>query len=110
LNRVDPRRHIASRVAERDGSVGPAEQSPMSVYLEYGRGDVGATVFALYTIPWLLIIRWFNRWMRLPAAGVWGGLAATGWLAIVSYSFNGASSGLGLGPGRAPPDRMTPSG
>ena len=61
-----------------------------SSYMEGATSAV--TVFVLYTVPWLLIIRWFNRYTRLPAgvlaaAGVWGGLAATGWLAI---NVNGA--------------------
>lgn len=52
----------------------------------------GALLFGLYLVPWLLLLRHHNRFTSQPAgllaAGfVWGGVAATFWIAITA---NGA--------------------
>ncbi|GLY26319.1 PrsW family intramembrane metalloprotease [Micromonospora sp. NBRC 101691] len=59
----------------------------------YGVGlGTGVLAFALYTIPWLFLLAYHNRYTSLPSkllltAFVWGASAATFWLAI---SANGA--------------------
>ena len=51
----------------------------------------GVLLFGLYLIPWLLLLRSQNRWTRQPAGllatgFVWGGLAATFWIALPANS------------------------
>jgi RsiW-degrading membrane proteinase PrsW (M82 family) len=54
----------------------------------YGVGlGTGAIAFALYAIPWLILLGYHNRYTRLPgnlllAAFAWGGAAATFWIAL----------------------------
>ncbi|BBH69525.1 hypothetical protein ACTI_62100 [Actinoplanes sp. OR16] len=54
----------------------------------YGTGlGVGVLAFALYTVPWLILLAYHNRYTRLPGdllltAFVWGGAAATFWIAL----------------------------
>ncbi|MBB2947132.1 RsiW-degrading membrane proteinase PrsW (M82 family) [Actinoplanes lutulentus] len=59
----------------------------------YGTGiGFGVAGFAIYTIPWLILLSYHNRYTRLPgklllAAAAWGAFAATFWVAITA---NGA--------------------
>ncbi len=51
----------------------------------------GVLLFAIYLIPWLLLLRRHNRYTRQPAgllaAGFfWGGIAATFWIALPANS------------------------
>ncbi|MEU4689408.1 PrsW family intramembrane metalloprotease [Actinoplanes sp. NPDC023714] len=54
----------------------------------YGTGlGVGVLAFAAYTVPWLILLAYHNRYTRLPGnllltAFVWGGTAATFWIAL----------------------------
>jgi RsiW-degrading membrane proteinase PrsW (M82 family) len=54
----------------------------------YGVGlGTGALAFAIYTIPWLVLLAYHNRYTRLPgsllaAAFVWGAAAASFWIAL----------------------------
>ncbi|WP_203843279.1 PrsW family intramembrane metalloprotease [Winogradskya humida] len=54
----------------------------------YGVGlGTGALAFAIYTIPWLVLLAYHNRYTRQPAsllaaAFVWGAAAATFWIAL----------------------------
>lgn len=54
----------------------------------YGTGlGLGVLAFAVYTIPWLVLLGYHNRYTRLPgtlllAAFVWGATAATFWIAL----------------------------
>ncbi|WP_432994575.1 PrsW family intramembrane metalloprotease [Dactylosporangium sp. CA-233914] len=47
----------------------------------------GVLLFGLYLVPWLLLLRWNNRYTAQPAGllatgFVWGGVAATFWIAL----------------------------
>ncbi|GAB3074992.1 PrsW family intramembrane metalloprotease [Micromonospora schwarzwaldensis] len=59
----------------------------------YGVGlGVGVIAFALYVIPWLILLAYHNRYTRLPGkllltAFVWGALGAAFWIALAA---NGA--------------------
>jgi protease PrsW len=59
----------------------------------YGVGlSTGVIAFALYTIPWLILLAYHNRYTSLPgrlllAGFVWGAAAATFWIALAG---NGA--------------------
>jgi RsiW-degrading membrane proteinase PrsW (M82 family) len=54
----------------------------------YGAGlGIGVIAFAVYTIPWLILLTYHNRYTRLPgnlllSAFAWGALAATFWIAL----------------------------
>lgn len=54
----------------------------------YGVGlGTGVIAFAIYTIPWLILLAYHNRYTRQPgrlllAAFAWGALAATFWIAL----------------------------
>jgi RsiW-degrading membrane proteinase PrsW (M82 family) len=54
----------------------------------YGAGlGLGVLAFALYTIPWLILLGYHNRYTRQPGgllltAFVWGAVAATFWIAL----------------------------
>jgi RsiW-degrading membrane proteinase PrsW (M82 family) len=54
----------------------------------YGVGlGTGVVAFAIYTIPWLVLLAYHNRYTRQPgsllvAAFVWGAAAATFWIAL----------------------------
>ncbi|AGZ46022.1 PrsW family intramembrane metalloprotease [Actinoplanes friuliensis] len=54
----------------------------------YGVGlGTGVLAFAIYTIPWLVLLAYHNRYTRQPgsllvAAFVWGAAAATFWIAL----------------------------
>jgi protease PrsW len=54
----------------------------------YGLGlGAGVIAFAVYTVPWLILLTYHNRYTRLPgnlllAGFLWGAFAATLWIAL----------------------------
>ncbi|MFC7534793.1 PrsW family intramembrane metalloprotease [Actinoplanes sp. GCM10030250] len=54
----------------------------------YGTGlRLGVVAFGIYTVPWLILLAYHNRYTRLPgnlllAAFAWGAAAATFWIAL----------------------------
>jgi RsiW-degrading membrane proteinase PrsW (M82 family) len=54
----------------------------------YGVGlGLGVLAFALYAVPWLILLAYHNRYTRLPGkllvvAAAWGGIAGTFWIAL----------------------------
>jgi hypothetical protein len=81
----------------------------------------GVLLFGLYLVPWLLLLRHHNRFTTQPAGllatgFVWGGIAATFWIALPAngaFWSSGRRSAARPSPRTGPPDsphRSTRSG